>query len=158
MQETARGIEVSRGLRFGLVPVVLAIVGAGGARAANGVAQAQVKAASHFALTRADMKPFAARPTSPDADGIPAAGLPPAVFFDARFDDPLRRAQHCENLPKVRPPDYYSLHPEQSGLQTFGGIRMPFRPWAAYDVMPNAGERINDSFDIYLLCLQNSHP
>lgn len=147
---------MSIGLRFGLVLAVLAMAGAGGARAANGVAQAQAKVALHFALTRADMKPFAARPTSPAADGIPTAGPRLAVFLDAHFDDPLRRAQRCENLPKIRPPDYYSLHPEQSGLQTFGGIRIPFRPWAAYDVMPNAGERINGSFDIYLLCLQNS--
>ncbi|MGA7965814.1 MAG: hypothetical protein WCB49_08000 [Gammaproteobacteria bacterium] len=147
---------VSKGLRYGLVLAVLAIAGAGGAMAASGGAQAQVKAASRFALTQADMKPFAARPTSPTAGGIPVAGPPLAVFFDAHFDDPLRRAERCENLSKVRPPDYYSLHVEQSGLKTFGGIRIPFRPWAAYGVMPNTGERISDSVDIYLLCLQNS--
>lgn len=149
---------MSRGLRFGLVLAGLAIAGAGGAKAADGAARAPApaKAAARFALSAAEMKPFAARPRSPAAFGAPSAGTSLAAFFDARFADPLRRAERCENLPKVRPPDYYSVHPEQSGLQTFGGIRIPFRPWAAHDVMPQAGGRIDDSVNVYLLCLQNS--
>lgn len=139
-----------------MVLVALAMGGAGGAKAANGAARAPAKAVWRFALTAAEMKPFAARPWSPVAFGAPAAGTSLAGFFNARFSDPLRRAERCENLPKVRPPDFYSSHPEQSGLQNFGGIRIPFRPWAAHDAMPQGAGRSDESVDIYLLCLQNS--
>lgn len=147
---------MSRGLRFGVVLAALAMAGTGAARAADGGARATGKAVPRLALTAADMTPFAARPPGLATAAVPGAARPLAAFFDARFADPARRAERCRNLPKVRPPDYYSVHPEQSGLQTFGGIRIPFRPWAAHDVMPHAGARIDESVNVYLLCLQNS--
>jgi hypothetical protein len=150
-------------LRFGVLLTALAISSGGIAWAANGGpqdrAQPQKSAALRFALPAAHMMPLAPGPLAPYrpvASRSLSAWQPLAGFFNTRFNDPLRRAEACENIPKIRPPDYYSLHSQPYGFLPFTGDRIPYRSQAGFNGMNNAESPGNESVNLYFLCLQNS--
>ncbi len=158
---------MSGNLRFCVLLTALALSSGGIAWAANSGlrdrAQPQKSVALRFALPAANMMPQAPGPLAPYrpvASKSLSAWQPLAGFFNARFNarfnDPLRRAEACENIPKIRSPDYYSLHGQPYGWLPFFGNSIPYRLQAGSNGMNNAEYLGNESMNLYFLCLQNS--
>ncbi len=149
-------------LRFCVLLTALALSSGGIAWAANGGPQDRVQpqknVALHFALPAANMTPSVSgllAPYRPVTSRSLSAWKSLAGFFNTRFNDPLRRAEACENIPKIRSPDYYSLHSQPYGWLPFAGDRLPYRLQAGFNSMNNIEYFGNESMDLYFLCLQN---
>ncbi len=154
---------MSGNLRFCVLLTALALSSGGVAWAVNSGpqdrAQPQKSVALRFALPVAHMMPSTPGPLAPYrpvANKSLSAWQPLAGFFNARFNDPLRRAEACENIPKIRSPDYYSLHGQPYGWLPFFGNSIPYRLQAGSYGMNNAEYLGNESMNLYFLCLQNS--
>ncbi len=154
---------MSGNLRFCVLLTVLALSSGGIAWAANSGpqdrAQPRKNGTLHFALPAANITPSVSGPLAPYrpvASKSLSARQPLVGFFNARFNDPLRRAEACENIPKVRPPDYYSLHSQPYGWLPFAGNRISYPLQGGFNSMNNTGYLGNESVNLYFLCLQNS--
>jgi hypothetical protein len=150
-------------LRFCVLLTVLALSSGGIAWAAKSGpqdrAQPQKTTVLHFTLPATNMTPSVSGLLVPYrlvVNESPSAWQPLIGFFNARFNDPLRRAEACENIPKIWSPDYYSFHSQPYGWLPFAGDRLPYRAQAGFNGMNNIEYFGNESMDLYFLCLQNS--
>lgn len=155
---------MSGNLRFGVLLTALTLSGGGNAWAANGGPRERVQPRENattlrLALPAAHRTSPAPRPWvsyRPVASGSLSTWQPLVGFFNARFNDPLRRAEACENIPKSRPPDYYFLHSQPYGWLPFFGNRMAYPLQAGFNGMNNTEHLGSESVNLYFLCLQNS--
>lgn len=145
------GKPVSLGLRFGVLLAALAL--SGGRTLAAGAGQQQSRTLD-LALPATTGSP-AFLPSAPPMTGTAVMGQDLARLFDAGFHDAQRRAEACERLPKLGPPDTAAVLYRQYRLQMLNGFIIPHRPLSNSSSAPGSTGSGRDSLDIYLLCLQD---